>query len=190
MKTSAIQTPRDSCINGIDLDVLHQTVQAIQQDSDLGACQFRASNRWIDGAHNASTISGFYGAGQEFNHSQTYVLHADEPPILAGRDQGANPVEHLLNALAACVTTSMVAHAAVRGIPIRSVESTLEGDLDLRGFLGLDASVPKGFTDIRVTFTVDAEPEHREVLEQLTGFSPVLNTLTQGVNVSIQVGLK
>ena len=190
MNTQTRQLKPHDCVNGIDLDVLRSTVGAIQNDSELGACKFRACNRWLEGAHNESTITGFYGARQEIAHKQSFVLHADEPPILAGNDQGANPVEHLLNALAACVTTSMVAHAADRGIPIRSVESTLEGDLDLRGFLGLDASVPKGFTEIRVNFKVDAAPEHLQTLQELTLFSPVLNTLTHDVNVNIQLALK
>jgi uncharacterized OsmC-like protein len=123
-------------------------------------------------------------------HEQPFELRADEPPILAGYDEGANPVEHLLNALAACVTTSMVAHAAVRGIRIEELESELEGDLDLNGFLGLDEEVPKGFTDIRINFKVKADVDDLEKLKCLTAFSPVFNTLTRGVNVEIRVERK
>ena len=128
--------------------------------------------------------------GTRANGKKAYIqagLHADEPPILAGQDDGANPVEHLLNALAACVTTSMVAHAAVRGIHIEALESELEGDIDLRGFLGLDEDVPKGFTDIRVKFKVNSDVGNLERLKRLTAFSPVFNTITQGANVDIQV---
>jgi uncharacterized OsmC-like protein len=174
-------------VNGIDLDTLTGTVEAIGQEPELGACKFRARNTWLGGNHNCTTVSGFYGAKQEIAHKQVFELHADEPPILAGQDDGANPVEHLLNALAACVTTSMVAHAAVRGIHIEALESELEGDIDLRGFLGLDESVPKGFTDIRVKFRVKSDPGNMDRLKQLTAFSPVFNTITQGANVDIQV---
>ena len=174
-------------VNGIHLETLQQTVNAIDQQPDLGQCRFRARNTWLGGNHNCSTITGFYGAGQEIAHKQTYELHADEPPILAGNDGGANPVEHLLNALAACVTTSMVAHAAVRGIHIEELESELEGDIDLRGFLGLDDDVPKGFTDIRVRFRVKSDVDNMERLKRLTAYSPVFNTITQGANVDIQV---
>jgi uncharacterized OsmC-like protein len=132
-------------------------------------------------------VTGFYGAKQEIAHKQQFELHADEPPILAGNDEGANPVEHLLNALAACVTTSMVAHAAVRGIHIEELESELEGDIDLRGFLGLDSEVPKGFTDIRIKFRVKADVDNMERLKRLTGYSPVFNTITRGARVDIQV---
>jgi uncharacterized OsmC-like protein len=186
----AMTETHDNFVNGVDIEVLGNTVQSIEQDPDLGACKFRASNTWLGGSHNRTTITGFYGAKQEIPHAQPFELLADEPPILAGNDQGANPVEHLLNALAACVTTSMVAHAAVRGIEIEALESNLEGDIDLRGFLGLADDVPKGFTDIRVNFKVKTDAENLEKLKHLALFSPVLNTLTQGANVEIQVEAK
>ena len=112
-------------------------------------------------------MTGFYGAKQEIAHKQKFEMDADEPPILAGEDEGANPVEHLLHALASCVTTSMVAHAAVRGIHVEEVESELEGDIDLRGFLGLSDDVPKGYTDIRVKVKV-----HSKRIRSLAGSRP------------------
>lgn len=193
MNTQSNQAPGPTdteTVNGIHLETLQGTVQAIAQEPELGQCKFRARNTWLGGNHNCTTVTGFYGAKQEIAHKQTYELHADEPPILAGNDTGANPVEHLLNALAACVTTSMVAHAAVQGIHIEELESELEGDIDLRGFLGLDQDVPKGFTDIRVRFRVKADTDNMDRLKRLTGYSPVFNTLTQGTNVDIQVEAK
>ena len=177
----------ETFVNGIKLDKLQETVDAIEHDPELGNCKFRASNKWLGANHNCTTITGFYAAKQEIPHKQQFELHADEPPILAGSDEGANPVEHLLNALAACVTTSMVAHAAVRGINIEELESELEGDIDLRGFLGLSDDVPKGFTQIRVRFKVKADVDNMERLKRLTAYSPVFNTITQGANVDIQV---
>jgi uncharacterized OsmC-like protein len=180
----------DARVNGIHLETLKGTINAIQQEPDLGQCKFRARNKWLGGNQNCTTITGFYGARQEIAHKQPFELHADEPPILAGNDEAANPVEHLLNALAGCVTTSMVAHAAVRGINIEELESELEGDIDLRGFLGLDNEVPKGFTEIRVKFTVKADAEDLEELKSLTAYSPVFNTLAHGTKVNIQVQAK
>jgi len=187
--TSTQSSPEvdDGMVNGIHMETLLGTVNAIEQEPDLGASKFRASNVWLGGNRNRSTITGFYGAKQEIAHKQKFVLDADEPPILAGNDDGANPVEHLLNALAACVTTSMVAHAAVRGIQIQALESELEGDIDLRGFLGLADDVTKGFTDIRIKFKVKADVKNLDRLKRLTAFSPVLNTITQGATVDIQV---
>ena len=174
-------------VNGVALDTLMDTVKAIKADPELGACRFRASNRWLGANHNRTTVTGFYGAKQEIAHRQTFEMDADEPPILAGEDQGANPVEHLLHALASCVTTSMVAHAAVRGIRIEALESELEGDIDLRGFLGLSSDVPKGYTDIRVKFKVKADAEDIDKLDELARYSPVFNTLMTSVPVSIAI---
>jgi len=174
-------------INGVDLETLQNTVSAVEQDPSLGKCKFRATNKWVGGAHNRSRIDDFYAAGEERNHQQPFELDADEPPMLAGDDQAANPVEHLLHALASCVTTSMVAHAAVRGIHIEELESEVEGDIDLRGFLGLADDVPKGYTGIRIKFRAKGDPENVAKLRRLAEFSPVYNTLTQGVSVDIEV---
>ena len=174
-------------LNGVDLDILKGTIQAVADDSELGKCRFRATNAWHGGTDNRTTVDGFYGAKKEIPHKQRFVMRADEPSILAGGDKGANPVEYLLGALAACVTTSMVAHAAVRGIRIDSLESELEGDIDLNGFLGLSDSTPKGYTDIRIRFRVGADADSLRQLKELSTFSPVLNTLTHGTRVSIDV---
>lgn len=177
-------------INGIEIDTLKATIGAIRNEPDLGACHFRATNKWLSGNHNRSRVTGFYGAQQEIAHKQTFRMDADEPAILAGNDKGANPVEHLLHALASCLTTSMVAHAAVRGIQIDELESEFEGDIDLRGFLGLADDVPKGYTAIRAKFRVKADPADLETLRGLAAFSPVFNTLTSGTDVDVKVELK
>jgi len=188
-QTSKQQSPEtpDKRLNGVDLEILQGTVQAIAADPELGKCRFRATNAWHGGTDNRTTVKGFYGAKQEIPHQQPFTMRADEPPLLAGGDEGANPVEYLLGALAACVTTSMVAHAAVRGIPIDSLESELEGDIDMNGFLGLSDSTPKGYTHIRVRFRVGTDADNLEQLKELSAFSPVLNTLTHGTNVSIDI---
>jgi len=176
-------------VNGIELDQLTATVNAIKADPSLGACHFRARNAWLSGNHNRTTVKGFYGARQERQHKQTFTMEADEPAILAGEDEAANPVEHLLHALASCLTTAMVAHAAVRGIEIEELESDLEGDLDLQGLFGL-ADVPRGYTNIRVNFRVKARPEDVARIQELAEFSPVFNTITQGAKVDVNVVLK
>ena len=182
----SLPRPADT-VNGIDVETLGGTVQAIADDPGLGAARFRVSNRWRNANQNQSRVEGFFGANQEIAHKQTFELLADEPPILAGDDEAPNPVEHLLHALASCVTTSLVAHAAVKGIKLDSVESHVEGDIDLRGYLGIDKDVPKGYTDIRVRFRVEADGVSPERLRRLALFSPVFNTITQGANVDVQV---
>ena len=177
-------------LNGVDLDALSATVTAMKNEPELGISRFRASNTWLSGNHNRSTVKGFYGAKQEIAHKQIFTLDADEPRILAGNDEGANPVEHLLHALASCLTTSIVAHASVKGIEIEELEAELEGDIDLRGFLGLASDVPKGYTEIRARYRVKADPRDLPMIRQLARFSPVFNTITNSAPVDVQVELK
>lgn len=171
-------------VNGVDVDVLGKTVEAIRQDPELGRARFHVRNRWTGGSQNCSTVSDFFVAKQDHMHKQPFELAADEPPLLAGEDAGANPVEHLLHALASCVTTSMIAHAAVRGIHIQEVESHVEGDIDLRGFLGL-ADVPKGYTSLRMHFKIKADGVDLAQLKRLAEFSPVYNTLAKCVPIEL-----
>lgn len=188
--TNLIETKVEQKLNGVGLDTLMATVRAIEATPELGACRFRARNRWMGGTQNQTMVKGFYGAKQEMTHRKAFTMEADEPEILAGTDEAANPVEHLLHALASCLTTSMVAHAAVRGIEIEELESELEGDLDLRGFLGLAADVPKGYTSIRANFRVKAKPEDLKQIEELASFSPVFNTMCSGTEVVVKVAMK
>lgn len=176
--------------NGVDMESLGETVKAIQNDPSLGKSTFRIRNKWLSGGHNQTTVGCFHSLGAEQSHQKGFELHADEPPALGGTDLGANPVEHLLNALAACVTTSMVAHAAVRGIPVEEVESQVEGDIDLQGFLGLDPKTPKGYQNIRISFKVKAAEKDLPKLRELAEFSPVYNTITHSANVDIQISPK
>ena len=173
-------------VNGIDMDVLQDTVANIERDPELGKCKFRARNRWVKGSHNRNTVSDYFCAKQEMTHKRTFVLEADEPTMLAGQDSFANPVEQLLCALASCVTTSMVAHAAARGIHIEELESEVEGDIDLNGFLGLSEGTARGFTDIRIRFTCKSDSDE-ETLKKLAEYSPVYNTITNGARVNIEV---
>jgi uncharacterized OsmC-like protein len=181
----------DRIRNGVDTEQMYGTLDAIKADPQLGIFQFRARNHWIDGSHNRSTIQGFYGAGQEdASRTQAFEIDAGEPAILLGSDTGANPAEALLHALAACLTTSLVYVAAARGVHLTEVESTLEGDMDVRGCLGISDEVRNGFERIRVSFTVrgDATPEKlREVVARAQARSAVFDMVSNGVPVEIDV---
>jgi uncharacterized OsmC-like protein len=181
---------QNNLVNGIKLDTLQETVNAIQQNPQLGKCNFRAKNKWINGNHNLSMITDFSCGENNIPHVQELELHADEPSMLSGDDEAANPVEYLLHALASCVTTSMVAHAAVRGIHIEELESEVEGDIDLRGYLGLAPGVPKGFTDIRMKFRIKSDVDNLQKLASLAEMSPVYHTILEGANVKIAVEAK
>jgi len=170
-------------INGVPVDKLYSIIDVVKEDPEIARFNFRIANRWVNGGNNRTTVEDFYGARGTHAHETPFVLEADEPPLLLGEDRGANPVEYLLNALAACVTTSMVYHAAARGIEIRGVESRLDGDLDLRGFLGVSKEVPVGFKRIRLFFKIDADvsDEEKELLIEMgKKYSPVYNTLFAG----------
>ena len=181
----------DRTRNGVDTQQMYGTLDAIKADPSLARFQFRAQNRWIDGAHNRSTIQGFYGAGQEdVSRTQSFSLDAGEPAVLLGSDTGPNPAEALLHALAACLTTSLVYVAAARKVRLTEVESTLEGDMDVRGCLGITDEVRNGFTRIQVSFKVkgDAPPEKlREVVERAQARSVVFDIVSHGVPVEVGV---
>lgn len=176
-------------INGVDVDRLSATIDAIKDDPDIATFRFRATNRWENGGHNQTTIHDFFGAKQHIDHHHDFELDADEPDLLLGNDLGANPVEYLLTALAGCLTTSMVYHAAARGITIRAVESELEGELDLRGFLGMSDQVRNGYKSICVSFRIDADAP-QETIDELVGLakarSPVFDMLSHPVDVLVK----
>ena len=177
-------------MNGLDTVAMTATVGAIQNDPALARFQFRATNRWIDGGENRSRIKEFYGAGQEDqSRAAAWEYTNGEPPVLLGANEGANPVEYLLHALAGCVTTTTVLHATARGITIRRLRTELEGDIDLQGFLALDHSVPPGYEAIRIRMDIEADCSDEE-LEDLLSFarehSPVCNTICRPVPVTVE----
>ncbi len=190
MKTTGTQTMPvlENVVNGVSVDGLSKTVDAIKATPSIAKFNFRIRNQWVDGGRNTSTAGNFYGAGKEQTRAKEFVLEADEPPLLLGKDLAANPVEHLLHALAACLTSSMVYHAAARGIHIEAVESSLEGDIDLHGFLELDKNVRNGYQGIRVNFKIKADvpDEQLQELSKLgSAHSPVFDSLTNGVPVAV-----
>jgi len=190
MKTTRTQTTPvfENTVNGVAVDGLSKTVEAIKATPALAKFNFRIRNEWVDGGRNSSTVANFYGASQEHSRPTAFVLEADEPPVLLGNDSAANPVEHLLHALAGCLTSSMVYHAAARGIHIEEVESSLEGDIDLHGFLELDKNVRNGYQGIRVNFKIKADVPDEQLQELCklgSAHSPVFDSLTNGVPVAV-----
>jgi uncharacterized OsmC-like protein len=175
--------------NGVDTATLFATLDAVKGDTDIAKFQFRATNRWVSGTHNRSTIEGFYGAKQGMTHQQPFVFDADHPPVLVGNDNGPTPVEYVLHALAACLTAGIANVAAARGLNLTEVSSTVEGDIDLLGILGLSPDVRNGYQQIRVNFTVKGDdPEKlRQVVEQSRRRSAVFDIVTNGVPVTIDV---
>lgn len=186
MKTQHTTTKK----NGLDTNQLESTVQAIEADPTLAQFEFRNTNQWVDGGENRSTIQGFYGVGQEdTSRSAPFEFTNGEPPVLLGNNEGANPVEFLLHALAGCVTTTTVLHATARGITIHRLSTRLVGDIDLQGLLGFDDSIPAGYRQIKIEMDIDADCSDEE-LDDLLQFSrehsPVCNSVCRPVPVVLE----
>jgi uncharacterized OsmC-like protein len=184
----------DTIRNGVDTEKMFATLDLIKAQPELAKFQFRATNRWIDGSHNRSSVGSFYAAGgDDVSRSEPFELDAGEPPILLGDNEGPNPAEYLLHALAACLTTSIVYVAAARKVELTSVESTLTGDMDVRGALGVDPEPRNGFSRIGVSFRVTGnapEEKLREVVERAKARSAVYDMVTNGVPVDVDVATR
>ena len=177
-------------MNGIDTPTLLATISAVGAQPELAKFQFRANSRWLSGTHSQSTMHGYFGAGSEHQHVAPYKAYGDHPAVLCGSDAGPTPVEWLLHALASCLTAGIANIAAARGIKLSKVESTIEGDIDLRGILGLSKDVRNGYQGINVSFEIDgdATPDQlKQIVMQSKARSAVFDVLTHGVPVSIGV---
>jgi uncharacterized OsmC-like protein len=183
-------TVNPSMPNGVDTATLFATRDAVKAAPEAARFQFRAHNEWVTGTHSASTIHDFFGVGEERAHERTFHFDADHPAVLVGRDNGPTPVEFVLHALASCLTAGLANVAAARGIRLTDVSSTVSGDIDLNGVLGLDPSVRNGYQNITVRFTVkgDASTEKlRELVEQSRARSAVYDIITKHVPVTVEV---
>jgi len=178
-------------LNGVDTPTLISTIQFVAGQPELARFQFRAANEWIEGTLSRSAMLGFYGAGAEQKHVKSYFADGDHPTVLCGGDRGPTPVEWLLHALATCLTAGIANIAAARGVKLTSVRSFVEGDIDLRGILGISDQVRNGYRDISIRFEIDGEatPEKlQQIVEQARARSAVFDVLTNGVPVSVSMG--
>jgi uncharacterized OsmC-like protein len=184
------ESPVRPARSGVDTPTLYATLDAVKQAPEAAKFQFRAHNEWQSGTHSRSTISDFYGVGEERRHEQTFVFDADHPAVLVGRDNGPTPVEFVLHALASCLTAGLANIAAARGITLTEVRSTVSGDIDLNGIFGLNARVRNGYQHVTVDFVVkgDASAEKlTELVEQSRSRSAVYDVITNSVPVTINV---
>src|SRR5690606_32939027 len=178
-------------LNGVDTPTLFATLDAVKANPELAKFQFRATNRWVSGTHNSTTIRGFYGAGQEDTSRTTdFTYDADHPAVLVGAGHGPTPVEFLLHAIAACLTAGVANIAAARGVTLHEVRSTVEGDIDLLGILGLSDKVRNGYRGIRVSFQISGDaPDEvlRGLIDQSRARSAVYDVLTNGVDIAVEI---
>jgi len=176
--------------NGVDTATLFATLDAVRQAPEAARFQFRARNQWVSGTHNRTTIADYFGAGEERAHETTFVFDADHPAVLVGQDRGPTPAEFLLHALAACLTAGLANIAAARKITLTEVRSTVTGDIDLNGILGLNPGVRNGYEKITVKVTIKGDApagKLREIVDQSRARSAVYDVITNGVPVAIEV---
>jgi len=190
--TPAARKPREPR-NGVNTPVLLATVNAVKETPALAQFRFRASNKWKGGTHSETRIESFSGAGGEHTHKTEFRYGADHPAVLVGEDRSPTPVEFLLHGLASCITAGIGTIAAARGITLTSVESRIEGDIDLLGTLGLSDTVRNGYQRLRITFDIagDAPPQKlRDIVERSRARSAVYDVLTNGVPVDVTINTR
>ena len=177
-----IENPK---VNGVNVNAVMKVIDSVQSDPENAQFQFRLNNRWVNGGLNRSHIKGYFADGREdVTRTEAFVVDADEPAITAGGDSAPNPMEFVLHSLASCLTTTMVYHAAVQGIELESAESSLEGDMDVRGMLGLSDEVRKGYNQVRVHMRVKSDAS-AATLKELAMFSPVYDIVSNSLPVEL-----
>ena len=185
-----IEQVEQKIVNGVNVTKLFGTIDAIKSSPILSKFNFRAKGEWIKGGHNQTTINDFYGACQTHSRSRPFVYDEDEPPVLLGEDYGANAGEYALAALSSCLTTTLIYHAAAQGVVIDEVESTLSGDIDLQGYLGMSENVRNGYEKIKVTFKVKSNASKekiRELVELAQKRSPVFDIISHPTPVEVSL---
>lgn len=190
VKNQKIMKTMQNTVNGFKSQDITDTLEAITSNPEIAKFKFRARNKWISGGHNRSTIKDFYGGCvEDQSRKEPFVFDNSEPPILLGNNEGANPVEFVLHGLAGCMTTTMALHAAANGIAVDHIESVLEGDLDVQGFLGLDETVRNGYQKIKVDFKVKGNltEEEKQKLISFAYKSPVFDIVTNKVPVALSL---
>lgn len=189
---TVLKTQQDTVLNGVNTTQLFDTIEVIKESPEVAKFKFRNHNKWIMGGHNRSNLDSYYGAMEEHNREEPFVLDNDEPPVLLGTDKGANPVEQVLHGLAGCITSTAVYYAAAKGIEVHEMETTFEGDLDIRGFLGLPGASRRGYEEIRVSVKMKAdgtEEDIRELVKLAESRSPVYDIVSNGVPVKVSVDI-
>jgi len=176
--------------NGVNVQALLDAREVLKDAPEAAQFTWRASSRWENGVHSTTTIQNFFGLGQEQTHKSEATFSADHPEVFAAEDNGITPIEYLLVGLASCLTAGVASVAQNRGIQLRSVSATVEGNHDIRGILGVDSDVRNGFNDIRVTFAIDADASKEDIealVAQSQKRSAVFDALTNPTDVTVQV---
>ena len=176
--------------NGVNVQALLDAREALKDAPAATQFTWRASCKWVNGTYSEAKVSNFFGLGEEQTHKTETTFEADHPEIFASEDRGITPIEYLLVGLASCLTAGIASVAQNRGVQLRSVESKLEGQMDIQGILGMDSDVRNGYEDIKVVFDIDADASQEDIeaiVAQSQKRSAVYDARTNPVNVSVEV---
>jgi len=176
--------------NGVNVGALLAAREALKGAPEAAKFTWRASCKWQNGTHSLTKVEGFRGLGEEQKHKTEFSFEADHPEIFASEDLGATPVEHVLAALASCLTAGVASVAQNRGVQLKSVEAKLEGSMDIQGILGIDSDIRNGYDDIKVTFTIDADAPKKEIeaiVAQSQKRSAVFDIIANPTTINVEV---
>lgn len=175
-------------LNGFDLDTLNGTISAIREKPELGAVTFRSASQWSDDRRVNTSIESFAAGGTEQRRPAAHNVRTDLPHALMGTDEGPSPLEVALSALSACVTTTLVAHAALKGFEIRSLSVKASGDVDLRGILSI-AEVRSGYRALRLHIDLDSDVPADQVasfIDDAVHLSPMFDLFRHGTEIALE----
>lgn len=176
--------------NGVNVAALLEARTALDAAPEAAQFKWRATCEWLNGTHSRSIVEGFFGLGEEQSRGKSFAVDADHPVQFASEDNAPTPVEIVLSGLASCLTAGVAAVAQHRGIQLRSVKATIEGDMDIQGILGIDSDVRNGFGAIRVHFDIDADASEADIkalVAQSQKRSAVFDIVTNPTNVFVTV---
>ncbi len=177
-------------LNGVNVGALLDAREALEAAPQAADFTFRATSEWIDGVHTRTEMNGFFGLGEEQSRTKTFTSEMDHPEVFAAPDAAPTPVEMVLSGLAGCLTAGVATVAENRGIKLRSVKATLEGEMNLHGILGIDSDVRNGFSAVRVKFDIDADASEDDIaalVAQSQKRSAVFDIMTNPTNVFVTV---
>jgi len=190
MTTTTLEKPAKVAMNGVDVPTLLGTIGVVGSQPELAQFQFRSEGNWVNGTHSRATVNGYFGAGAEHEREQTFIIDGDHPAVLTGGDNAPTPLEYLLSALAACLTAGIGNIASARQIELTSVKTTVEGDINLLGLLGLDNEVRNGFSGVRAKVAIEGNTDAealQKIVQQSVSRSAVFDMLKNGTDVTVEV---
>ena len=187
----ATSSTSSGVVNGIDTEAVHELIDNVDSDPVRGMTHWRVASTWQGGTHSRAQVDGFVIGGVDV--SRRFAIDIDEPFEIGGDNAFANPQEYLLAALNACMIVGYTALCALQGIALQKLEIITEGDIDLRGFFGLDPTVPAGYRELRSTVVIKGDgtaEQFRKIHDMVLATSPNFYNITRSVRVAPELTIE